>query len=75
VIDNLSRVLAQAGSGLSHIIRQQIFVRNADHVAIFQRVRAELYEPPYPTSVLLVVAGLARPDVLVEILCEALVCC
>lgn len=70
-VANLARLLDEAGSSLSQIIRQQVFLRRPQDVDVFKRVRAELYVAPYPASILLVVTGHAHPDMLIEIACEA----
>jgi 2-iminobutanoate/2-iminopropanoate deaminase len=70
-VHNLERLLEAAGSGLSQIIRQQVYLRRTEDVEVFKRVRADMYSPPYPASILVVVTGHAHPDMLVEIACEA----
>jgi 2-iminobutanoate/2-iminopropanoate deaminase len=71
VAANLARLLAEAGSSLELIARQQVFLRRAEDLAEFRRLRLELYSPPYPASVTVVVTALAHPDMLIEIACEA----
>ena len=72
VVANLGHVLRVAGISLKHIIRQEVFVRRPEDVAVFSELRSELYRPPYPASVLVVVTALAKPDMLIEIACQAL---
>lgn len=71
-VANLSVLLEEAGSGLDRILRQQVFLRREQDLDRFRALRAELYRPPYPASVLLVVTAHAHPGMLVEIACEAL---
>lgn len=72
-VANLDRVLRAGGSGLDHIVRQQVFVRRPEDVRVFAELRRELYSPPFPASVLVVVTAHAHPDMLIEIACEAVV--
>ncbi len=72
-VANLDRVLTAGGSALDHIARQQVFVRRPEDVRAFAKLRGELYSPPFPASVLVVVIAQAHPDMLVEIACEAVV--
>lgn len=71
-VRNLGQVLADAGSSLNRIVRQFVYLKRESDIAEFVRLRSELYMPPYPASVLVVVTAHARPDMLVEIACEAL---
>lgn len=71
-VGNLGQVLAAAGSSMNRVVRQMVYLKRERDVAVFLRLREELYEPPYPASVLVVVTAHARPDMLVEIACEAL---
>jgi enamine deaminase RidA (YjgF/YER057c/UK114 family) len=72
-VANLDRVLRAGGSALNHIARQQVFVRRPEDVRAFAELRRELYAPPFPASVLVVVTAQAHPDMLIEIACEAVV--
>jgi enamine deaminase RidA (YjgF/YER057c/UK114 family) len=71
VAANLARLLDEAGSSIVSIARQHVFLRRAEDLAEFRRLRLELYSPPYPASVTVVVTALAHPDMLIEIACEA----
>lgn len=70
-VANLSVLLAASGSSLDRIARQQIFLRREADLDRFRALRAELYSPPLPASVLVVVTAHAHPDMLIEIACEA----
>jgi 2-iminobutanoate/2-iminopropanoate deaminase len=72
VVANLKVLLAAAGSGVEYIGRQHVFLRRAEDLPEFRRLRSELYQPPYPASVAVVVTAHADPDMLIEISCEAL---
>jgi 2-iminobutanoate/2-iminopropanoate deaminase len=72
VVTNLAELLAHAGSGLERIVRQHVYLKREEDVARFAALRPQLYRPPYPASVLVVVTAHARPDMLIEIACEAL---
>ena len=73
VVANLAQLLAHAGSGLERIVRQHVYLKREEDVARFTALRPQLYRPPYPASVLVVVTAHAHPDMLIEIACEALV--
>lgn len=72
-VANLSELLIEAGSALDRILRQHVYLRRAEDLDPFRALRTELYRPPYPASVMVVVTAHAHPDMLIEIACEALV--
>ena len=70
---NLEAVLAAAGAGLGDVVKLTTFLTDAADAAAVGRVRSELFEPPYPASSAVVVAGLLHPDWIVEIEAVAVV--
>ena len=72
-IDNVTELLEVAGSSFDRIVRQQVFLKRRQDLNRFRTLRAELYSPPHPASVLVVITEHAHPDMLIEISCEALV--
>jgi 2-iminobutanoate/2-iminopropanoate deaminase len=63
---NIERALQAAGLGLQDIYRMLVIVSDARHQAAVNRVRNELFgEKAFISTAL--VAGLLRPDMLVEI--------
>jgi len=68
VFDNLAAVLAAAGGSLDDVVETVTYTTDRSHLAGIGAVRTRrLTGPLPPTSTLIVVAGLARPDFLVEI--------
>ena len=68
VFENLSRILAAAGGGLDDLVSTTTYMTDRSYSAAINAVRAEfLTGAVKPTSTLLVVSGLARPEFLVEI--------
>lgn len=71
---NLAATLAQAGGTLSDIVTMTVFITDARHGDRFVEVRKEFFpHASYPASALITVAGLARPAMMVEIQCVAVV--
>jgi 2-iminobutanoate/2-iminopropanoate deaminase len=72
VFQNLGEVLAEAGSGWSHVLKFTSYLTHADDLARFYEERARLFETLYPTAAyppntLLVVARLVKPEFLLEV--------
>ena len=68
VFQNLRRALAGAGGSLDDVVKTTTFVTDQKHVPALREIRAKYlnrYRPPANT--LVVVSGLARPDLLIEI--------
>lgn len=65
---NLASVLGAAGGGLSDVVSMTVFLTARDDFVGFNEVRNEILNTePYPSSTLVVVAGLVLPEHLVEI--------
>jgi enamine deaminase RidA (YjgF/YER057c/UK114 family) len=66
--ENLGRALAAAGAGWHDVVKLTFFVVATDELATVRAVRDEFVNTAAPpTSSLVQVAGLFRPDVLVEV--------
>lgn len=65
--DNIAAVLAEAGMGLEDVVRINAFVTGREHLQPYMAVRNSLFAAPYPASTLLIVAGFARPEFVIEI--------
>lgn len=65
--DNIRAILAEAGMGLEHIVRLNAYVTGREHLKPYMDVRNELFAEPYPASTLMIVAGFARPEFVVEV--------
>ena len=72
VFDNMRAVLAQYGANLTDVVKFTTYLVDADDVARFYEVRAELFpawfpDGPLPANTLLVVQRLVRPEFLIEV--------
>jgi enamine deaminase RidA (YjgF/YER057c/UK114 family) len=65
---NIEAAVKAAGGTLQNVVKTTTYVTNIQHAAAVRKVRDELFQSANPpTSTLLVVAGLANPDYMVEI--------
>lgn len=70
VMMNLGTALASAGSGFSQVVKLTFFVRDisVEAIATIRAVRSEFLDPAaLPASTMVGVAGLALPDLLLEV--------
>jgi 2-iminobutanoate/2-iminopropanoate deaminase len=65
--DNIEAILREAGMGLEHIVRVNAYVSGREHLRPYMEVRNTLFSAPLPASTLMIVAGFARPEFVVEI--------
>ncbi len=74
VFENLSRVVQAAGGRLDDLVETTTYMTDRGYSAAINAVRAEyLTAAVKPTSTLIVVSGLARPEFLVEISAVAVI--
>jgi 2-iminobutanoate/2-iminopropanoate deaminase len=71
VMENLAAVVAAAGATLDDVVKTTVYLTDRAHRAAVGKVRQEYFSDPPPANTLLVVAGLAEPEMMVEI--EAIV--
>jgi len=69
--ENLIAVLHAAGMEVTHLVKVTIFVTVPNAIAVSRRIREQKLGGHAPAATFLQVAGLARPDFLVEIEGEA----
>jgi enamine deaminase RidA (YjgF/YER057c/UK114 family) len=68
VFENVGRALAAAGAGWDDVVKLTFYVVSTDELATVRAVRDEFVNTAAPpTSSLVRVAGLFRPDVLIEV--------
>ena len=68
VFENLGRALAAAGAGFEHLVKTTVFVTDPRYREQLRDVRSKyLGSNALPASTLVVVAGLALPEYLLEI--------
>ena len=73
VLTNISRILAQAGAGLEHVVDVTVFLVNMDDYAGMNEVYNGFFTDPAraPTRTTVAVKQLPHPNLLVEIKCVA----
>ncbi|MDQ3831734.1 MAG: RidA family protein [Candidatus Tectomicrobia bacterium] len=65
---NIEAAVKAAGGTLQNVVKTTTYVTNIQYATAVRKVREELFQSSNPpTSTLLVVAGLASPDYMVEI--------
>src|SRR5437763_12941270 len=67
VFARLGHTLEEAGGRLADIVTMTVFSTDARLGDRFTQLRREIFGDNYPASALITVAGLARPEMLVEV--------
>jgi len=67
VFARLGRTLEEAGGRLADMVTMTVFITDARYGDRFTQLRCEIFADNFPASALITVAGLARPDLLVEV--------
>ena len=67
VFSRLGHTLEEAGGRLADMVTMTVFIIDARHGDRFTQLRKEIFGDNFPASALITVAGLARPELLVEI--------
>ena len=67
VFSRLGNTLAEAGGVLSYMVTMTVFITDARLGDRFTELRKAIFGDNFPASALITVAGLARPELLVEI--------
>jgi 2-iminobutanoate/2-iminopropanoate deaminase len=67
VFARLGRTLEEAGAKLSDMVTMTVFITDARLGDRFTQLRLEIFGDDFPASALITVAGLARPEMLVEV--------
>lgn len=70
-LDNLRHTLEAAGTSLDAVTQVMIYVTDRSYLATVNAVYAQYFEAPYPNRAAIVVAGLAREEMLVEMVVYA----
>jgi len=65
--DNIGAILAEAGADFSAVVRINAFVSAREHLAGYMAGRDRFVADPPPASTLMIVAGFARPEFVVEV--------
>lgn len=72
-LDNLVHTLECAGETMNSVLQVLIYVTDREYLATVNKVYAEYFNAPYPNRAAMVVAGLAREEMLVELVVYAAV--
>ena len=67
VFSRLRRTLEEAGGTLADMVTMTVFITDARLGDRFTQLRKEIFGDNFPASALITVAGLARPELLVEV--------
>jgi 2-iminobutanoate/2-iminopropanoate deaminase len=67
VFSRLGRTLEEAGGSLADMVTMTVFITDARFGDRFTQLRREIFGDDFPASALITVAGLARPEMLVEV--------
>jgi enamine deaminase RidA (YjgF/YER057c/UK114 family) len=72
VHENIAKALAALGLTFSHVIRTDNFITDRKYLPLLRKVRANYLPKDHPpASTLLIVDGLFRPELMVEVSVEA----
>jgi enamine deaminase RidA (YjgF/YER057c/UK114 family) len=64
---NIAAILAEDGMKLENIVRLSVYVTGREHMDGYRRARDRQFPGTPPTTTLIVVAGLVRPEFVIEI--------
>jgi enamine deaminase RidA (YjgF/YER057c/UK114 family) len=64
---NIAAILAEDGMTMENVIRLSVYVTGREHMPGYRRSRDRLFPGTPPTTTLIVVAGLVRPEFVIEI--------
>jgi 2-iminobutanoate/2-iminopropanoate deaminase len=67
VFSRLAKTLEEAGGALRDMVTMTVFITDARFGDRFTQLRREIFGDNFPASALITVAGLARPEMLVEV--------
>jgi 2-iminobutanoate/2-iminopropanoate deaminase len=67
VFARLGQTLSELGGALADMVTMTVFITDARYGDRFTQLRREIFGDGFPASALITVAGLARPELLVEI--------
>ena len=67
VFSRLGQTLAEAGGNLGDMVTMTVFITDTRYGDRFTQLRKEIFGDNFPASALITVAGLARPEILVEV--------
>ena len=72
-LDNLKHTLECANTSMESVLQVLIYVTDHDYLKTVNQVYAEYFTAPFPNRAALVISGLAREEMLVELVVYAAV--
>lgn len=72
-MENFKHTIEAAELTMDAVTQVLIYVTDRDQLPVFNKVYAEYFQPPYPNRAAMIVAGLAREEMLCEIVAYAAV--
>lgn len=72
-MDNLRHTIEAAGLTMADVTQVLIYVTDRSQLPVFNQVYAGYFEAPYPNRAAMIVAGLAREEMLCEVVAYAAV--
>lgn len=72
-MENFKHTIEAAGITMDHVTQVLIYVTDRSYLPTFNTVYAEYFTAPFPNRAAMVVAGLAREEMLCEIVAYAVV--
>lgn len=67
VMENLKAMVEAAGGTLDDVVKTTVFLTDIEHYRTVSEVRRRYFSEPYPTSTLVEVRRLVRPEWMLEI--------
>lgn len=71
VMENIKAVLKAAGASFADVVKTTVFLTNRNDFARMNEVYRSYFTKNFPARSTVIVAGLARPEMIVEIECIA----
>lgn len=72
-LDNLKHTLECAGASMDSVLQVLIYVTDREYLKTVNQIYTEYFTAPYPNRAALVISGLAREEMLVELVVYAAV--
>jgi enamine deaminase RidA (YjgF/YER057c/UK114 family) len=64
---NLRTALSAVGAGPENLLQWTVYLTGPEHIAAWQQVRGDFVGDNRPAGTLLIVSGLAHPDLIIEV--------
>jgi 2-iminobutanoate/2-iminopropanoate deaminase len=70
---NIEKTLTEAGAKLADLVTMTVFLIDSRYTTRMTELRTEIFGKDFPASAAITVAGFARPEMLIEIQCVAVI--